>query len=85
MATYRTKIREIEAFKWNGQPISEFPLWAQDPRYISPSGTAFYVYSLHGPIRVERGTWLIQGDKEIYPCTDDEFQKQYEPLCGTEG
>ena len=78
MAKYQTRIRVIEAFRWTGQHRSEWPEWAT-PELISESGTALYAYSLHGPIRVNRGDWCILGDKEIYPCTDEEFQKRYEP------
>ena len=47
---------------------------------MAPSGTALYVYTTSGPVRVERGSWLIQGDREIYPCIHRDFKKRYEPL-----
>jgi hypothetical protein len=81
MPTFRTRIREVEAFQWTGQPEFEWPQWAQSPRYLSQSGTALYAYTLNGPIRVERSNWIIKGDKEIYPCTDEEFRKRYEPVA----
>ena len=85
MPMFRTKVREVEAFQFKGQPVEDWPLWAQDPRYLAVSGTGLYAYTKSGPVRVSRGDWLIAGDSEIYPCTDEEFQKRYEPICGTEG
>lgn len=78
MATYRTKPRTVEAVQWHGQSLLELPPWAQDPRYVAPSGIALYVYTKNGPIRVNRGDWLILGDKEVYPCTDRDFLERYE-------
>jgi hypothetical protein len=75
--TYKTKVRTIEAFRWTGQPRSEWPQWAV-VELLAESGSALYAYSKNGPIRVERGDWCILGDKEIYPCTDEEFNKRYE-------
>lgn len=80
MPTFQTKPRTIQAVQWIGQPISELPLWAQDPQYLTPSGTALYAYTKNGPVRVNCSDWLIGGDKEIYPCTDEEFQKRYDPV-----
>lgn len=80
MPTYRTKIREVEAFQWNGQPEFEWPYWAQEPRYVSRSGTALYAYTTHGPVRVEKGSWLIRGQHEVYPCLDKDFKERYEPV-----
>lgn len=78
MTTFRTKTREVEAFRWNGQPVSEFPPWAQDPRFLAPSGTALYAYTKNGPVRINRGDWIIQEKLGVTPCTDEEFQKRYE-------
>lgn len=80
MPTFKTKVRTVEAVQWNGQPILDLPPWAQDPRYLAPSGSALYAYTTSGPVRVERGSWLIQGDKEIYPCLDKDFKERYEAV-----
>lgn len=77
--TYRTKVRYAEAFRWTGQPRSEWPAWAT-LELLSESGSALYAYTAHGPVRVERGNWCILGDKEIYPCTDADFQQRYEEV-----
>ncbi len=75
--SYRTRVRVIEAFRWTGQPRIEWPSWAT-PELLSESGSGLYAYSTNGPVRVNRGDWCILGEKEIYPCTDAEFQKRYE-------
>lgn len=87
--TYRTKVRYAEAFRWTGQPCSEWPVWATPELLMEPgngryaytkmeSGSGLYAYTKNGPVHVQRGDWLILGDKEIYPCTDEEFRKRYE-------
>ena len=78
MATYRTRVRIIEAFRWNGQPRFEWPPWAT-PELLAQSGSALYAYATNGPMRVNRGDWCIRGEEEIYSCTDAEFHKRYEP------
>lgn len=77
MATYRTRVRIIEAFRWQGQPRIDWPAWAT-MELLAESGSALYAYTHNGPVRVNRGDWCIWGEKEIYPCTDAEFNKRYE-------
>jgi hypothetical protein len=77
--TYRTKVRFAEAFRWTGQPHTEWPEWAT-LEFLAQSGSALYAYTKNGPVRVNRGDWVIQGDKEVYPCTDEEFKKRYEEI-----
>jgi hypothetical protein len=77
--TYRTKVRTVEAFQWAGQPRSDWPIWAT-PELLIESGIALYANSKNGPVRALRTDWLILGDKEIYPCTDEEFKKRYEEV-----
>jgi hypothetical protein len=84
MATYRTKVRVIEAFRWVGQEESEWPLWANDPRYLVRSGTGLYAYTKNGPVRVNRGDWVICGDCETYPCSDADFRERYEEAPSSE-
>lgn len=41
----------------------------------------FYVDTLEGRMRGEKGDWLITGVKgEQYPCKDDIFKMTYEPI-----
>lgn len=80
MPTFRTKPRMVQAVQWIDQSILELPSWAQDPRYVAPSGTALYAYTTSGPVRVEKGSWLIQGEKEVYPCLDKDFKERYEAV-----
>lgn len=82
--TYRTKVRMIEAFRWQGQEESQWPTWAQDPRLLMRSGTGLYAYTKNGPMRVNRGDWVILGDNETYPCVDDEFHRRYESVPSPE-
>lgn len=77
---YQTKARFAQAFRWTGQPRTEWPEWATPELLSESSHLGLYAYSKNGPVRVERGDWLILGDKEIYPCTNDEFHKRYEPV-----
>jgi hypothetical protein len=79
MATYQTKLCRIEAFRWIGQPRQTWPDWAA-LELLAESGSALYAYTTEGPVRVNRGDWCILGDKEIHPCTNEEFLKRYEPL-----
>jgi hypothetical protein len=76
---YRTKVRITEAFRWVGQPRVEWPEWAT-PALLSESGSALYAYTKNGPVRATKGDWLIRGDQEIYPCTDEEFRQRYEEV-----
>lgn len=80
LVTYRTKVRTIEAFRWTGQPRTEWPAWATPQLLSESSHLGLYAHTLQGPVRVNRGGWCILGDKEIYPCTDEEFHKRYEPV-----
>jgi hypothetical protein len=82
--TYRTKTRLIEAFRWIGQPRLNWPDWAT-PELLSESGSALYAYTTSGPVRVNRGDWCIMGEKEIYPCTNEEFHRCYEKVSLPEG
>ena len=77
MPTYRTRVRTLEAFRWIGQPRDKWPEWAK-LELLSESGSALYAYTLNGPVRVNRGDWCILGEKEIYPCTNEDFHKRYE-------
>jgi hypothetical protein len=77
--TYQTKVRQVEAFRWIGQPHNTWPTWAT-AELLSESGSALYAYTLNGPVRVNRGDWCVLGDKEIYPCTNTEFLKRYEEV-----
>lgn len=78
MTTYRTKVRTVEAFRWQGQPRIQWPAWAT-MELLAESGSALYAYTSSGPVRVNHGYWCILGDKEIYPCTDADFRARYEP------
>lgn len=80
---YQTRVRVVEAFRWQGQPRSEWPAWAV-PELLTESGSGLYAYTKNGPVRVNRGDWCILGDREIYPCTAEEFEKRYEEVlpCG---
>jgi hypothetical protein len=76
---YRTKVRTIEAFRWQGQPRSEWPVWAT-PELLTESGSGLYAYTTSGPVRVNRGSWCVLGVNEIYPCTDEDFRQRYEEV-----
>jgi len=77
LVTYRTKVRTIEAFRWEGQPRQQWPHWAT-PELLNESGSALYAYTTSGPVRVEKGSWVILGKNEAYPCIDKDFRERYE-------
>jgi len=80
MPRYRTKPRQIEAFQWVGQPwdsfSEEFQVWTAE------NGLALTCYTKQGPVRAEKGDWLIMGQDEVYPCKPDEFDQRYETVDG---
>lgn len=77
---YRTRQRTVEAVRWEGQAIVDLPTWAQNPFLTEQSGSALSCYTKQGPVRANKGDWLILGEREIYPCSDEEFTKRYEPV-----
>lgn len=79
MARYRKKPIVIEAFQWTGQPPREWPAWAMTSLAILYEISSLQVDTNHGPVRANKGDWLIKTEAgEIYPCQDDEFWKNYE-------
>lgn len=83
MAKYRKKPIDIEAFRFEGQPPSQWPAWASNSLAIRRSGLALYIDDEHhGPIRCNPGDWILKGvNGEIYPCTDDVFRKSYDEVA----
>lgn len=44
-------------------------------------GKILIIPNEHGPATARPGNWVIRGvNGEIYPCTDDVFQKTYEKV-----
>lgn len=76
---YRKKPIVIEAFQWNGQPPRAWPKWAKDHLGLRYENTNIQVDTHQGTVRANKGDWIIlQIDGEVYPCTDELFQKSYE-------
>jgi len=77
MAKYRTRPREIEAFRWwRGVdiPSTFFP-------HVYLAGSVFLsCQTKQGTVQAVPGDWLILGDGEVYPCKPEEFEKRYEPV-----
>ena len=89
MPRYRKKPVEIDAWQWNGQSVSEWPIWLRvyhektEPRLVFDGmpGGALLIHTLEGVMRAEPLDWIIRGVKgEIYPCKPDIFAATYDPV-----
>lgn len=85
MARYRSKVIEIEAFRWTGGPDQvEDPDWViaaiKDGR-VTFSGGFMFIATLEGRMRAEPGTWIVWGTEgELYPVKASVFERKYEPV-----
>jgi len=89
MSKYRKKPVTIEAFQWGATPR---PRWFYNacmdggrvdfpPASVDGIPSHVVVVTLSGPVKVDRGDWILQGvEGELYPCKDNIFQKTYEPV-----
>lgn len=91
---YRKKPVVIEAWQFDplafDHPSWVEPAWWSEEilNNLSPTGrvmsqvrgeTVLVIPNEHGPVKARLGDWVIKGvNGEIYPCTDDVFQKTYE-------
>lgn len=78
MPRYRTRPREIIAYRWMGGV--DFGLPYEIERFTSPGRALMTCHTKQGPVHAVPGDWLILGDQEVYPCKPDEFEKRYEPI-----
>lgn len=65
--------------------IEDPPQWIKDVLIsqvmTEASNSGWYIKTLEGTMRADRGDWIIQGVKgEIYPCKPDIFAATYEPV-----
>lgn len=84
MATYRKKPVNVDAFRWSSEPISDWPAWLQNAFHdhkVWQNGSALSVETNEGPVRCNRGDWLIQAaDGRIWPTDDAYFRENYEEV-----
>jgi hypothetical protein len=90
---FRKKPVVIDAVKFNGTvSMAEWPQEFVRACRLSPEATEagvkaiYYIDTLEGRMKLERGDWLIKGVKgEFYPCKPDIFEMTYEPAPASEG
>lgn len=84
MSKYRKKPVVIEAFHYTGQPVSEWPEWAQKAYYsgtIERKQTGLLIHTLEGKMLCRHGQWVIKGvQDELYPCDHAVFAQTYEAI-----
>ena len=84
MAKYRKKPVVIEAFQWDGRPLSydRCPAWvmaAQQHGIVHLADGWLVINTLEGDHRAQKGDWIIRGVQgELYPCKDEIFRQTYE-------
>lgn len=83
MAKYRSKIVEIDAFRYD---FDEFPNWfldaveARTVRFPRHPLREADIHTLEGVMTAKAGDWIIRGTEgEIYPCKPSVFERKYEP------
>lgn len=81
MPYYRKKPIPVEARQFTGDNFQELQYWNNDFIALSDySEDAFCVHTLDGPIRGERGDYIVKGVRgEFYICQKDIFEETYEP------
>ena len=71
-------------YKFNEKSIEcdDISLWLLkmiETKQIYRDGDSFFINTLEGPMRVEDGSYIIEGVKgEIYVCKKDIFEETYE-------
>jgi hypothetical protein len=87
---FRKKPVVIEAVQWDGNQISDVPMWIsealqKDPKDIGGLyryGRDVHIFTLEGVMIAAPSDWIIRGVKgEIYPCKDEIFRMTYEPAA----
>jgi hypothetical protein len=90
MATFRSKVVEIEARQFNdGAEGYDILNWINNAQYKrDPSlpfakwrNSAMFIPTLEGEMRADKGDWIICGLRgEFYPCKPDVFSMKYEAV-----
>lgn len=78
---YISRPSKITAFRWEGQPPSEWPEWARNSLKLRYEITNIQVDGRHGTIRCNRGDWVIRlSEDDLYPCDHQVFCRKYEKV-----
>jgi len=84
--TYRKIPHQVTAWQFDCQRPAEFPDWVSEKvakmRQIGNSATGRVVdFTLDSGKLISDGDWVIKSeDGKIYTCTNDIFDKIYEPV-----
>lgn len=81
---YRSTTREVEAFRWWGEPVAGMDRVAVGRDEAGAEHYALVVPTPGGGMRAAEGDWIIADIAgiagEAYPCRDDVFRASYEPI-----
>lgn len=88
--TYQSKPKQVEAFRIipdaQMQETNIIPKWFLQgviKGILSEENGKLIVTTNTGPAEVSEGDWIIYSRGEMYPCSDEDFHKNYEacPEC----
>jgi hypothetical protein len=82
---YRKKPGVIEARRWvagmSDGYLQDMHDWLGAAWHSPASFGGCRITTLHGPVEVEDGDWIIKGAKgDFWPCKPDIFEATYEPV-----
>lgn len=82
MPKYRKKPVIIEAIQWDASAETWNELQKLGMTDVEPGEMGkecFYINTLEGKMKCEKGDWVIKGVKgEFYPCKPDIFEQTYD-------
>ena len=77
---HRSRIVDITAFRWQGEPPRAWPEWARNDLRLRWENTNIQVDTNQGTVRANIGDWIILGEEDVYPCSDSVFRTKYDPI-----
>lgn len=82
MGRFRSKVVEIEAFRWNGGNYIEVAAFMDGKLVVSqPATERLRIPTLEGDLWASKGDWIVRGLKgEFYPVKPDIFAMKYEEI-----
>lgn len=82
MPMFRKKPMELEARQYTGKNGTDLLAWMGGTELEEDfTGDDITIHTLNGPVRAEKGDWIIKGQKagDFYPCKPDVFAATYDP------